>query len=322
MTRTTVLFAVMGSPDPRDSKRTMFRLQSPKPSEPEPIRREIVDTIVPKTTVEERLKFVDMEFAQEVEKFVEVPEVFYNDVIVEVSTTCPPLQSDISPASALNFDGHVSRCFWLLRQQVPQVVEVVKIVPKEEIRENITYVPRFETKYIPKYVEVPIIKIVDRYEEVDEIQEVLKPVVKKSVVDVSQNLAFGRIVLISLSQRCKLTVFWRPLWVYVLAVSTWSVEESGKHNPQEGDYGETSADYKGMFWLTPCTLHMKTLQSHINLSALRIFKTEIQSVFDLQHQDVPVYKRKLEPKIIKEDLVNQTPHFIDIPVPYEKPLYV
>ena len=43
---------------------------------------------------------------------------------------------------------------------------------------------------------------------------------------------------------------------------------------------------------------------------------------DSQHQDVPVYKRKLEPKIIKEDLVNQTPHFIDIPIPYEKPVCV
>ncbi|XP_026191541.1 uncharacterized protein LOC34617895 [Cyclospora cayetanensis] len=149
--------------------------------------KELVDTVVPKMTVEEQLKFVDLEFVQEVEKFVEVPEVFYNDVIVEV----------------------------------PQVIEVIKVVPKEEIRENITYVPRFETKYIPKYVEVPIIKIVDRYEEVDEIHEILKPVVKKSVVD---------------------------------------------------------------------------------------------------YEDVPVYKIRQEPKIIKEDMLNNKPHFIDIPVPFERPV--
>ncbi|KAL8437498.1 hypothetical protein ACSSS7_000880 [Eimeria intestinalis] len=147
--------------------------------------KEVVDTLVPKTTIEERLKFVDLQYAQEVEKFVEVPEVYYNDIIVEV----------------------------------PQVVEVIKVVPKQEVRENITYVPRFETKYIPKYVEVPIVKIVDRYEEVDEIHEVLKPVPQKSVVD---------------------------------------------------------------------------------------------------HEDVPVYKRKLEPKIIKEELINQKPHFIEIPVPFEQ----
>ena len=47
--------------------------------------KEVFDTIVPKTTVEERLKFVDLDFVQDVEKFVEVPEVFYNDTIVEVS---------------------------------------------------------------------------------------------------------------------------------------------------------------------------------------------------------------------------------------------
>ncbi|KAL8446807.1 hypothetical protein Emag_004568 [Eimeria magna] len=175
---------IEGSKDPRDLTRTMFHpksLASLRPRGP----KEVVDTLVPKTTIEERLKFVDLQYAQEVEKFVEVPEVYYNDIIVEV----------------------------------PQVVEVIKVVPREEVRENITYVPRFETKYIPKYVEVPIIKIVDRYEEVDEIHEVLRPVPQKSVVD---------------------------------------------------------------------------------------------------HEDVPFYKRKLEPKIIKEELINQKPHFIDIPVPFEQ----
>lgn len=44
-----------------------------------------VDTIVPRPRVEERIKFVDKPIFQEVEKFVEVPEVFFNDVIVEVS---------------------------------------------------------------------------------------------------------------------------------------------------------------------------------------------------------------------------------------------
>lgn len=42
----------------------------------------------------------------------------------------------------------------------------------------------------------------------------------------------------------------------------------------------------------------------------------------LQYENVPVYKQKFEPKIIKEEFLNQKPHFIDIPVPYEKPVYV
>ncbi|CBZ50250.1 conserved hypothetical protein [Neospora caninum Liverpool] len=118
----------------------------------------VVDTIVHKQQIEERIRFVDKPIIQEVEKFVEVPEVIYSDVIVEV----------------------------------PEIIEVIKHVPKEEIRENITYVPRFETKIIPKYVDVPIIKIVDRYEEVHQIQEVLKPVAKVKVVDVPRE--FTRIV--------------------------------------------------------------------------------------------------------------------------------
>ncbi|KAL8452674.1 hypothetical protein Emed_001238 [Eimeria media] len=197
--------------DPRDLTRTMFHpksLASLQPKGP----KEVVDTLVPKTTIEERLKFVDLQYAQEVEKFVEVPEVYYNDIIVEV----------------------------------PQVVEVIKVVPKEEVRENITYVPRFETKYIPKYVEVPVIKIVDRYEEVDEIHEVLKPVAQKSVVD-------------------------RP---------------------------------RGTLKKVATTVHKKVLTQ--------------KPVPIITHEDVPVYKRKLEPKIIKEELINQKPHFIDIPVPFEQ----
>ncbi|PFH31141.1 alveolin domain containing intermediate filament IMC15 [Besnoitia besnoiti] len=113
-----------------------------------------VDTIVHTQQIEERIRFVDKPVIQEVEKFVEVPQIIYNDVIVEV----------------------------------PEVIEVIKRVPKEEIRENITYVPRFETKVIPKYVDVPIVKIVDRYEEVQEIQEVLKPVPKVTVVDVPREV--------------------------------------------------------------------------------------------------------------------------------------
>ncbi|OEH75057.1 alveolin domain-containing protein, intermediate filament IMC15 [Cyclospora cayetanensis] len=150
-----VFGGIAGANSARDSEKTMFKRKSQKAAQIDTTGpKELVDTVVPKMTVEEQLKFVDLEFVQEVEKFVEVPEVFYNDVIVEV----------------------------------PQVIEVIKVVPKEEIRENITYVPRFETKYIPKYVEVPIIKIVDRYEEVDEIHEILKPVVKKSVVDCPQGV--------------------------------------------------------------------------------------------------------------------------------------
>ncbi|KAL8433673.1 hypothetical protein Efla_007261 [Eimeria flavescens] len=202
---------IEGAKDPRDWKKTMFRaesLEAHQPSGP----KEFIDTLVPKTTVEERLKFVDLEFAQEVEKFVEVPEVYYNDVVVEV----------------------------------PQVVEVIKIVPREEVRENITYVPRFETKFIPKYVEVPVIKIVDRYEEVDEIHEVLKPVARKSVVE-------------------------RP---------------QGK--PKK----------------VATTVHKKVLTQ--------------KPVPIISHQDVPVYKNRFEPKIIEEEFINQKPHFIDIPVPYEQ----
>ncbi|KAL8274646.1 hypothetical protein Esti_001361 [Eimeria stiedai] len=202
---------IEGAKDPRDLTRTMFHpksLASLQPVRP----KEVVDTLVPKTTIEERLKFVDLQYAQEVEKFVEVPEVYYNDIIVEV----------------------------------PQVVEVIKVVPKEEVRENITYVPRFETKYIPKYVEVPIIKIVDRYEEVDEIHEVLRPVARKSVVD-------------------------RP---------------------------------RGKLKKVATTVHKKVLTQ--------------KPVPIITHEDVPVYKRKLEPKIIKEELINQKPHFIDIPIPFEK----
>lgn len=51
-------------------------------------KNEHIDTVVTKTNVEERLKFVDVDFIQEVEKFVEVPEVFYNDVVVEVNNEC------------------------------------------------------------------------------------------------------------------------------------------------------------------------------------------------------------------------------------------
>lgn len=186
---TTILHALRecacASADPRDSKKTMFSRQSASASSSRaPGHKEIVDTVVPKTTVEERLKFVDLEFVQDVEKFVEVPEVFYNDVIVEVSLQLAE-NSSLHDQLRKPFRILVHELGVVVLPQVPQVVEVVKIVPKAEIRENITYVPRFETKYIPKYVEVPIIKIVDRYEEVDEIHEVLKPVVKRSVVDVS-----------------------------------------------------------------------------------------------------------------------------------------
>lgn len=72
--------------------------------------------------------------------------------------------------------------------QVPQVVNVVKYVPKTEIRERIKYVPKYEVKTINKYVEVPIIKVVDRYEEILQVQEVLKPVTKNIVVEVSSSL--------------------------------------------------------------------------------------------------------------------------------------
>ncbi|CDJ39736.1 ERYTHROCYTE MEMBRANE PROTEIN PFEMP3, related [Eimeria tenella] len=177
----------------RDESRTMFSRQRAEAAAAaaaaaaaqQAAAKEIIETVVPKTKVQQRIKYVDLEFVQNQQKFVEVPEVFYSDVIVEV----------------------------------PQVVEVVKIVPKEEIKENIIYVPRFETKYIPKYVEVPIIKIVDRYEEVQEIQEVLKPVPKQALVD---------------------------------------------------------------------------------------------------YEDVAVYRQKEEPRIIKEEIINHKPHFINIPLPFEQ----
>ncbi|KFG47445.1 alveolin domain containing intermediate filament IMC15 [Toxoplasma gondii p89] len=173
----------------------------------------VVDTIVHKQKIEERIRFVDKPVVQEVEKFVEVPEVIYSDVIVEV----------------------------------PEIVEVIKHVPKEEIRENITYVPRFETKIIPKYVDVPIIKIVDRYEEVHEIHEVLKPVAKVKVVDVPKE--FTRIV------------------------PKYSVHKT---------------------------------------------KSKV-SVPDIQYKEVPRYRMRYEPKILRDTVINHIPQYLDIEVPYEVP---
>ncbi|SOV18019.1 inner membrane complex protein 1f, putative [Plasmodium gaboni] len=123
---------------------------------------EIVEKIVEVPVVHKVNKYVNKYEIKEVEKVVkkpinkyvetkiEVPELHYQDKIVEV----------------------------------PELQEVVKIIEKPEIKERIIYKNKIETKIIPKYIEVPVVKIVNRYEEYDDIGEVVKAVPVKKIVEI------------------------------------------------------------------------------------------------------------------------------------------
>lgn len=85
---------------------------------------------------------------------IEVPELHYQDKIVEV----------------------------------PELQEVIKIIEKPEIKERIIYKNKIETKIIPKYIEVPVVKIVNRYEEYDDVGEVVKAVPVKKIVEIPNEI--------------------------------------------------------------------------------------------------------------------------------------
>lgn len=79
-------------------------------------------------------------------------------------------------------------CCWQITQivEVPEVKVVDKIVEvpryeyqykyvqKIETQENIIQRPKYETKYVEKIVEVPQVKEVVRYQDVEEIEEVIR----------------------------------------------------------------------------------------------------------------------------------------------------
>nr|BAN66221.1 membrane skeletal protein, putative [Babesia bovis] len=48
--------------------------------------------------------------------------------------------------------------------------------------------PKVEVKVVPKYVEVPVVKIVDRYEEYEEVEEMVKEVEKIEIVEVPREV--------------------------------------------------------------------------------------------------------------------------------------
>ncbi|SBT77918.1 inner membrane complex protein 1f, putative [Plasmodium ovale] len=123
---------------------------------------EIVEKIVEVPVVHKVNKYINKYEIKEVEKVVkkpinkyvetkiEIPELHYQDKIVEV----------------------------------PELQEIVKIVEKPEVKERIIYKNKIETKIIPKYIEVPVVKIVNKYESYDDIGEVIKTVPVKKIVEI------------------------------------------------------------------------------------------------------------------------------------------
>jgi len=68
--------------------------------------------------------------------------------------------------------------------EVPVIEETIRYVPKREVVEVEKKVPKYEITYVEKVVEVPQIRIVDKIEEYEVIQEVVKQVYKKELVNV------------------------------------------------------------------------------------------------------------------------------------------
>lgn len=58
--------------------------------------------------------------------------------------------------------------------EVPEYQYEYKYVPKIETKENIIQRPRYETKYIEKVVEVSQVKEVVRYQDVQEVEEIIR----------------------------------------------------------------------------------------------------------------------------------------------------
>ena len=58
--------------------------------------------------------------------------------------------------------------------EVPSYEYQYKYVPKIETQENVIQRPKYETKYVEKIVEVPQIKEVVRYQDVEEVEEVIR----------------------------------------------------------------------------------------------------------------------------------------------------
>ncbi|KAL8432865.1 hypothetical protein ACSSS7_004268 [Eimeria intestinalis] len=99
-----------------------------------------IETYVPKVVVEEKIVEVPKFVPEYVEKIVEVPEVKVVDKVVEV----------------------------------PRYEYQYKYVQKIETQENVIQRPKYETKYVEKIVEVPQVKEVVRYQDVEEIEEVIR----------------------------------------------------------------------------------------------------------------------------------------------------
>lgn len=98
------------------------------------------------------------------ERVVEIPK--YEEQIVERTVTIPEVQI-------------VDRI-----QEVSQVQEVIREVPKYYIEEVIVEVPIVEIKYVEKIVEVPEIHIQDRIVEVQEVQQVVRRVPRITVHEI------------------------------------------------------------------------------------------------------------------------------------------
>jgi len=72
--------------------------------------------------------------------------------------------------------------------EVPIIEETIKHVRKIEVVEVEKKVPKYEIEYIERIVEVPRVKIVEKYEEYEVIQEVTKYVPKKEFVNVPREV--------------------------------------------------------------------------------------------------------------------------------------
>lgn len=58
--------------------------------------------------------------------------------------------------------------------ELPRYEYQYKYVHKIETQENIIQRPKYETKYVEKIVEVPQVKEVVRYQDVEEVEEVIR----------------------------------------------------------------------------------------------------------------------------------------------------